>query len=238
MRIGDTLKKAAGLMFEFDESEAPAANAPTTLDFDALEKELAGKTAAPTPAPAPAAKPKTVEQIVREQPGPNLDEIKAPAAPIEPVIDAAGNIHFHSIYKLAGLTDSPFTAEQVLELLGSLPAELPIEAKRATLKVTLNAMAKTTGVTPETVVADASRKLAALAAYAQSYSEQAGQYVNKAEAEIGNLEAEIARRKQGITEAKEKQLKMVDACQKESDRLDDVLEFFSLDVPPSKYAGQ
>jgi hypothetical protein len=235
MKIGDTLKKAAGLFVEIEEKPEE-----TSL-LDEIARTPAPTPLVETPAPTPAPR-RTVEQIVREQPGPNLDEIKipapapAPAAPVEPVIGADGQINFNAIYQMAKLPSSAFAAEQVLELLASLPAELPIAAKRATLKVTLEAMSKTVGVTSESVVADASRKLAALAAYSDSYSEQANLYVTKSETEIANLEAEIERRKQGIQDAKARQAQMQQACQAESDRLDDVLEFFSLDVPPSKYA--
>lgn len=235
MPISDTLRKAKGL-FIFDDSQ----NESTSL-LDEIARTPAPSSdlpAAATPSPAPR---RTIEDVAREQPGPNLDEIKAPApapaAPAQPVIGPDGKIHYEAIYALAKLPTSAFTAEQVLELLASLPAELPISAKRTTLKVTLDTMSKTLGVSSETVVADASRKLAALAAYSESYSDQAKLYVSKAETEIANLEAEIQKRKQGIEDAKGRQAAMVQACQTEADRLDDVLEFFSLDVPPSKYAG-
>jgi hypothetical protein len=222
MRLTDTLKKAASLVVEFDDSGEVNTPAPGLEPID-------------VPEPRASAPAKTIEQIVREQPGPNLEDIKV-SAPAEPVISSDGHVNYGSIYRMASLPETPFTAEQVLEVLHSLPAELPIESKRATLKVTLSAMAKTTGVTPETVVADASRKLAALASFAQSYTDQANKYILKCQEEIKNLEAEIERRKMGISEATAKQSQMVEACQTESDRLDDVLEFFSLDVPPSKYA--
>jgi len=192
---------------------------------------------APIPTPAPSSAPRTVEQVVRDSPGPNLDEIKPVASPSTPIIDASGNVNFASIYDLAKLPASPFSAEQVLELLGTLPADLPLESKRTTVKITVNAMAKATGVTTDSIVADASRKLAALAAYAKSYSDQAAQYTTKAEAEIAALLAEVEQRKQSIEDAKAKQALMVQACTHETDRLDEVLEFFSLDVHPSKYAA-
>jgi hypothetical protein len=185
----------------------------------------------------PPAAPRTVEQIVRESPGPNLDEIKPAATLNVPVIDASGTVNFSAIYTMANLPASPFSAEQVLELLATLPAELPIDAKRATVKVTVNAMAKATGVNADAIVADASRKLAALAAYAKSYSEQATQFMTKGDAEITALQAEIEQKKRAIEDAKTKQATMVHACTAESDRLDEVLEFFSLDVHPSKYAS-
>lgn len=236
MRIADTLRKAKGLFVYSDEPS----------DTSSLLEEIA-RTPAPESTSRPAAEPepvptprRTVEDIVRDQPGPNLDEIKvaapAPAAPAQPIFGPNGEINFLAIYAMAKLPTSAFTAEQVLELLSSLPAELPIAAKRTTLKVTLDTMSKAVGVSSETVVADASRKLAALAAYSESYGDQAALYTSKAEAEIANLEAEILKRKQGIEDAKRRLAQIQQACQTESDRLDDVLEFFSLDVPPSKYA--
>ncbi|MGV3617787.1 MAG: hypothetical protein ACO1SV_20875 [Fimbriimonas sp.] len=236
MRIGDTLRRAKGLFIESDEPEES-----TSLLDEIARTPAPEPTEPPVPKPAPAPAPRrTVEDIVREQPGPNLDEIKVasptPVAPAQPVIGPDGKVNFNAIYGLAKLPAAAFTAEQVLELLASLPAELPISAKRVTLKVTLEAMSKSMGVNSETVVADASRKLAALAAYSESYSEQAKVYMTKAEAEIANLEAEISRRKQGIEDARARQAQVQQSCVAESDRLDDVLEFFSLDVPPSKYA--
>ncbi len=228
MRIEETLRRAAGLFVELPDAEPKEVKPWNVMD-------------APKSRPEETVQPaKTVEQIVRDAPGPNLDEIKPAAATtsnFQPV-DGQGNVDFTAIYSLANLPNSPFSAEQVLELLATLPAELPLEAKRATVKVTINAMAKATGVTPDAIVADASRKLAALTAYAKSYAEQATQYVSKAEAEIAALQAEILQRNNAIADAKQKQLNLVTACTAESDRLDDVLEFFSLDVHPSKYAPE
>ena len=220
MRIGETLKKAAGLFVEIPEE-------PKLSELSVM---------ADTPIPKGALR--TVEDVVRAQPGPNLDQIKPTVDPSQPLIDSTGAVRFTDIYQLAGLPSSPFTAEQVLELLSSLPPELPLASKRATVKVTVDAMAKSTGVSTESIVADASRKLAALAAYAKSYGEQAADYASRSEAEIANLEAQIAARKASVEDAKTKQQQIVSACTAESDRLDDVLEFFTLDVGPSKNAPQ
>lgn len=224
MRIGDTLKKAAGLFVEIPPEEAGMTDMT-------LSEPLPAETPAPT-------QRKTVEEIVRESEGPNLDEIKVQAnASVQPVT-SDGTVDFASIYRMANVPTALFTAEQVLDLVAGLPKELPLETKRQTVKVTLGAMAKTMGVTPETIVADASRKLAALAAYSESFTHQASEYVSKSEAEISNLQRQIEERHRLIAEAKTRQQAVVDGCHKESDRLDDVLEFFSLDVPPSKYASQ
>lgn len=231
---------------EFDDAPAKETKPWSVMDADGpAPAPTPARQAAPIPhpAPAPALAPtpapvaaRTVEQLVRDTPGPNLDEIKPTASTAAPVIDDAGVVSFSTIYKLANLPGSPFSAEQVLELLGKLPQELPIEAKRATVNVTVNAMAQATGVTTDAIVADASRKLAALAAYAKSYADQASQFITKADAEITALQAQIEQKKLMIDNAKQKQAQMVHACTEESDRLDEVLEFFSLDVHPSKYA--
>lgn len=225
MSLTEKLRKAKGLFIVEDESSTSS-----------LLDEVAN-TPAPTSMPTPR---RTIEQVVREQPGPNLEDIKVaaptPTAPSEPIIRPDGTVNFNAIYSLAALPTASFTAEQVLELLASLPAELPLSTKRTALKVTLDTMAKTVGVTSETVVADASRKLASLATYADSYTQQATEYVSKAKQEIARLEAEIANLRGSIDEAQARQAAVQAACVAESDRLDDVLEFFSLDVAPSKYA--
>jgi len=230
MRIDETLRRAAGLFVELPEPEPKETKPWSVMDTPAAAP--APRQAAPASAPA-----RTVEQIVRETPGPHLDEIKPLATPSAPVIDSTGEVNFTSIYSLANLPSSPFSAEQVLELLATLPKELPIEARRATVNVTVNAMAKATGVNADAIVADASRKLAALASYAKSYADQASQFITRADAEITALQAEIEQKKRAIDDAKSKQTQLVHACTAESDRLDEVLEFFSLDVHPSKYAG-
>jgi hypothetical protein len=232
MRIGETLKKAAGLFVELPEDST---DDPLMSEFSTPARTQPAEEAAT--APAPRTTTKTVEQIVRESPGPNLDEIHVPTTTPTQVIRDDGTIDFGAIYSMAQLAPSPFTAEQVLDLMATMPADLPIETKRQAVKMTLGAMTKTVGVSPETVVADASRKLAALAAYAEGFTRQADEYVAKSEAEIKNLELEIEKRKMAIEEAKQRQAKMTSACHAESDRLDDILEFFSLDVPPSKYAA-
>lgn len=184
----------------------------------------------------PVGQVKTVEQIVRDSPGPSLDEIKVPATPQVQPMGPDGTVDYKAIYGMANVQDAPFTAEQLLELLATLPAELPLEARRQTVKITIQAMAKTVNVTPEIIVADASRKLAALAAYEDSYGKQANEFVSKSEADIVALEAQIEAKKKAIDDAKQKHDAMNKACVSESNRLDDVLEFFSMDVPPSKYA--
>jgi hypothetical protein len=125
----------------------------------------------------------------------------------------------------------------MLDMLASLPKELPLDTRRQTVNVTFGALGKSVGATPETVVADASRKMAALAAYGDFLKKRTEQFVSGGEAEIARLEAQIEEKRKGILNARQQLAKATQVCQSESDRLDDVLEFFSLDIPPSKYAS-
>lgn len=230
MRISDTFRKAAGLFVQLDDSAPAAAPQGRALSDEEFRKAMN------TPVPGAPTNAKTVEQIVREAPGPNLDEIKVPDAAAAQPLRPDGTVDFNAIYSLASVEGAPFTAEQLLELLATLPPELPLDARRQTVRITIQAMAKTVPVTPEVIVTDASRKLAALSAYEESYTKQANEFVASSESDIKSLEAQIEAKKAAITDAQQKQQSMNKACTDESDRLDDVLEFFSMDVAPSKYA--
>lgn len=245
MSLRDAMRKAAGLLVELP-PESAESQSTSGVNIDDL---LASASAT-----------KTVEQIVRELDGPNLDEIQMPAAdvavPDVAVPDVAvpnaelppvaaggstpvaleGDVTPQLIYEMAALPPSPFTAEQMLEMLGSLPQELPLDTKRQTVKVTFGALGKSVGATPETVVADASRKMAALNAYVENLSKQTTDMAAAAEQEIAQLQAQIEEKRKTMQTARHRLTTVTQMCEIESDKLDDVLEFFSLDLPPSKYA--
>ena len=258
MGLQDALRKAAGLLIEQqnERHNAPPSdaqmdallataeatgedleavlNAPPRPSIDELlaQQGVSPRLRAASSSGKPA--PKTVEQIVRDTAGPNLDEIKLSEASL----GKSGSVLKPSeIYQAAKLPASPFSAEQMLDMLGSLPKELPLETRRATVKVTLNALGKSLGATPETIVADASRKMAALSAYNDHLARRTGEFVSREEAAIVELQKQIEAKKQAIVEAKNAQSQALQTSKAESERLDDVLEFFSLDVPPSKYAA-
>lgn len=226
----DILKKAAGLFVELPEGSAPSAS--TMSNADILKELEKASPSTPTPPPIPA---KTVEQIVREAPGPNLDEIKVEPAAVQPIAPG-GAVQFTSVYAQAGIPESSFPAEKAIQMLTDLPAELPLDAKRQTVRITMDAMGKALGVTPETVVADASRKMAALQSYAEALTARTEDFVASSQLEINQLEQEISKKRALIDDTKRMLESALSSCKSESDRLDDVLEFFSLDVPPSKYA--
>jgi hypothetical protein len=236
MALADKLKKAAGLFIQFDEEpQAPAPPAPppadaAVADIDRRLAEMSAELSGTSPTP------RTVEQVVQASPGPSLDEIKVDAGAVPPPLPGA-SLDFAALYAAAKLPQAPFTAEQTLEMLAKLPANLPLDVKRQTMGVTLQAMGSAIGATAENIVADASRKLAALAAYAADIDKTSESYVQASEAEIARLTEEIDQRRQAILSAREKQQSIQRACDAEADRLDDVLEFFSLDIGPSKHAS-
>lgn len=257
MSLRDTLKKAASLIVEFDEGAPPPPAASNTQhvtirpegthepkgemdDLDArlaagrkaMEDLAAGRTSSSPAGQAPVSS-KTVEQIVQDSQGPNLDQISVANAP-PPAPD--GTVNFGSIYQAAGLPAVPFSAEQMIDMLQSLPAELPLEMRRQTVKATLASMGKAIGATPETIVADTSRKLAALSAYVDDVTHKTADFAASANLEIAALEKQIADKRQAIGTIQARQAQVVQACTREADRLDDILEFLSLDVAPSKHA--
>jgi len=219
MSIKNYLRKAGELFVEFPEQ------IPNSLDF--------AEPASPV-AQHPA--PKSVETIVNETPGPNLSEIKITESSIQSAMAPGGAVNFQSVYHNAGLTHVPFSAEQALEVMASLPQELPIEVKRSTVNATLSAMGKALGVSTESVVADASRKLASLDAFVDTLELQSKQYVDKLNLEILTLQTKIESLNLEITKTNSLLAQATSACEKEGDRLDDVLEFFTLDIGASKYA--
>lgn len=229
MGLSDALRKAASLLVEMPAEETPV-DVPVTseavAELNSLLSDLEGNS--------PAAR--TVEQIVRQADGPNLDQIHLPSAGV-PELGADGTLDFAALYRRAGLPETPFAAEDALEMLTQLPAELPLATRRQTVKVTLSAIGKSSGATPETIVADASRKVAALAACVESLKGDTATAVAGAEAEIAVVEQQIEALRQSIHQQQARLFQVTQVCEAESDRLDDVLEFFSLDVAPSRYAG-
>ncbi len=248
MSLQDALRRAAGLLVELP-PDAPRDDRDELLD-EVLAKATtqssggaAGQAGASGSASGMSTLPsqtKTVEQIVHDADGPDLDQIKAGVAASSPQgaspTEAGKALDAPAIYAAAKLPAAPFSAEQMLDMLASLPSELPLETRRQTVKVTLSALGKTMGASPETIVADASRKVAALAAYSEHLTKRTNEFSQNGEKEIEGLQAQIEAKRKALQDARHQLAQSTEKCRQEADRLDDVLEFFSLDVPPSKYA--
>jgi molybdopterin converting factor small subunit len=231
MSLRDALRKAAGLLVELPPESPTDPESGESVDqlFDQMNRmtqEREGQTEV-----------KTVGQIAEDSAGPSLDQVQIPGT-VSPVITPDGQVNLASVYAQANLPTAPFPAERMLEMIASFPPNLPLETQRQTVKVSLDSMGKALGATPETIVADASRKLAALTAYVETLTKQTQEFTSATEAEIAELGRQIQAKRKEIEEAHQKQEQVNQACTQESHRLDDVLEFFSLDVPPSKHAGK
>ncbi len=242
MSLRSAMRKAAGLLIEIpsEPSDLPYRSSDASLNATLLGDDGLPITETLSGQHSSLGQPRTVEEIVRDAPGPDLDAVKVDETQISAAapggILSGGALDFSAIYRAANLPPNAFGAEQMLETLQSLPAELPLETRRATVRAMLSTLGKATGATPETVVADASRKLAALESFESYMARKTTEAVAKTEAEITELEAQIDAKRQTIQRSNSELLKVQTGCEDESDRLDDVLEFFSLDVGASKYA--
>lgn len=238
MSLFSTLRKATSLLVELPPEAARA-------DISQLRSDDITTDDIPLPENArlsydmdePRTQARTVADIARETDGPDLDKVQVDGAAL-PATSSDKPLDFPMIYRAAKLPETGFGAEQMLETLASLPQELPLETKRATVKAMLSTIGKTTGATPETLVADASRKLAALHSFAGFMEKKTGDAVAAGEQTIAELQAQIEAKRSEILNARNELARITQACELESDRLDDVLEFFSLDQGQSKYATE
>ena len=76
----------------------------------------------------------------------------------------------------------------------------------------MSAMGQATGVSAESVVTDASRKLAALASYADGLMKRTNDFVAATQLDIAQLEQKIREQRQTIDETKMLLEKAVTAC--------------------------
>jgi hypothetical protein len=263
MSIAEKLRQAAGYFVELPPEEKEIVNKKTPLNFshtteiirgatsdtatddtvsttDDLDKRLAelevitNGTKSPTTSTI-STQPRTIEQIVQDAPGPDLNQIQFEATGAPPTT-TEGTLDFALIYKQAKLPGASYTAEQTLAMLAQLPENLPLEIKRQTVGVMLASLGASMGATPETIVADASRKLAALAAFVTAQQSHTESFVAAAEFEIAELQKQVEDKRMEIKASTDSLVHAQTACDAEADRLDDILEFFSLDIGPSKYA--
>jgi hypothetical protein len=249
MPITDKLRRIADLFVDTSDI-APPEPQPTPASvggdttMDDLDKKLAeierkSKAIGTSPQTAPAAPqtpPKTIAEVVRQSAGPNLDEITVSAESTAGALLPDGAVDVGAIYAAAKLPTVSFTAEQTLEMLEKLPTNLPIEIKRQMMQAMLLTMGASMGASAETIVADASRKLAALAAYTSDLQRVTADRMQYAEEEIKTLEARIEEQRQIIANSRVQVESVQKQCEQVADHLDDILEFFSLDTAGSKYA--
>ena len=142
-------------------------------------------------------------------------------------VDADGLINFEVLYTQAGVLTVPFTAEQALDMLSHMPAGVSEEARQQVINVTLAALGRSVGGTPEAIVADANRKQAALQKFRQTRGDQLVELTSAAEGRIVDLQGEIAKSQAIIEKAKRQYQILSDACAAQETQMDKVVDFFS-----------
>ena len=236
MSLRDTLRKAASLIVELPPEPTAMNLRSSDLDLDdlpdtdlPLEARLSGSASS-----GDTAASQTVAQLVRRADGPNLDQIEITEEPANAIGEKA--LDFVAIYAAAKLPETQFGADEMLGVLRSIPGEVPLQTKRVTVKAVLGGMAGM-GASPENIMADASRKLAALEAFHGFMERKTGETIESSQSAIADLEAQIEARRQAIQNARGELARVTQGCESEADKLDEVLEFFSLDEGASSHAA-
>ena len=196
--------------------------------------ELKDPTPPPPPEPIPQAAydeldgALTIQQRreTRQRLNPEPASVSLPADTASPV-DADGLVDFETLYRQAAVPVVPFTAEQALDMLRNMPAGVSEETRQQVINVTLAALGKSVGGTPEAIVADASRKQAALQRFRQTRGDQLVELTSAADARVTELQKEIAKSQAIVEGAKRQYAQLSDNCQSEEARLDTVVDFFS-----------
>ena len=235
MSFKNVLRKSMEMFVEMPEEQPDYSSLKSSIDPGPISTPKPVQTPVPTPVQTQTL---SVKQIVESTPGPNLDEITLTEEQAKEGLAPGGIPNFEKVYSNASLPKATFGAEQALEVIASLPAELPLSVKRTTVHATLAAMGKAMGVDTDSVIADASRKMAALGAFEDSLNFQSKRYIESKTAEIQVHEAKIAELKAKIDESTKSLQTALALCATENDKLDDVLEFFTLDIGASKNAPQ
>ena len=239
MSLRDSMRKAVSLIVELPPEPTEPTLRSGDIDLDdwpdtdlPANARLPGDSSGDSSGDVAASQ--TVEQLVRRADGPDLDQIEITREPANVIGDT--ELDFAGIYAAAKLPQTQFGASEMLNVLHSMPAEVPLQTKRVTVKAILGGMANM-GASPENIVADASRKLAALDAFHGFMERKTNQTIETSEGEIGELELQIEARRQNIQNARGELARVTQECESEADKLDEVLEFFSLDDAASKPAS-
>lgn len=233
MSIKNVLRRSMEMFVELPEEQPDYSSLKSTINPGPGSTPKPVQPVTPTPVHTQTM---SVKQIVENTVGPNLDEISLTEEQAKEGLAPGGIPNFEKVYANASLPKASFGAEQALEVIASLPAELPIEVKRLTVQATLTTMGKAMGVDTASVVADASRKMAALGAFEDRLNMDSKNFLATLNAEIQAHQAKVAELNAKITEANKSLQNALALCAAENDKLDDVLEFFTADTGASKYA--
>lgn len=241
--MSEILKKVKGLFVEdtniTDSTTTNDHNSDIDTGSDAWKQweEIANGKTSNTPMP--------LTDAIARQPGPDIDSVSVslPQSPENKPVDELvmpkrrddGTWDFSAIYVHSNLQSPAFTAEQAREFIASLPESLPLEVRRETVGKTLSAIAKTLSITPDVIASDAALKIATVEDFRGKIQQRFSEYEIKAQQAIVEYEKKIAETKANIELSKTRSADVMRACDAEVDKLDDVTEFFTLDIGSSKH---
>ena len=232
MQLRDALRKAASLVVELPPDETLLNIQSSDIDLDDWpDTDLPENARLPEGSHGDVAASQTIAQLVRKSDGPNLDQIEINHEPANVIGEKS--LDFGAIYAAAKLPQTQFGAAEMLGVLASMPADVPLRTKRVTVKAVLGGMSNM-GASPENIVADASRKLAALEAFHGFMERKTSETIETSERVIAELQSQIEARRQAIENAQSELARVTQGCESEADKLDEVLEFFSLDEGASQ----
>ncbi len=187
----------------------------------------------PPPEPIPQAAYDELDGALKIQERREARQRLTPAPPAVPAeddaspVDADGLVSFDRLYAQAGVPVVPFTAEQALDMLHNMPPGVSDDARQQIITVTLAALGRSVGGTPEAIVADATRKQGALQGFRQARGGDLADLTTAAEARVAELQREIAQSQALVAQAKRQYEALSQGCQAEEARLDTVVDFFS-----------
>lgn len=226
MGLRDLARKGMSLFVEIDEpapqSSAPAPPAPRAASPAAPgDDEYVRKL-----------RSKSVGELMKELDGPEPDQIHQAvqsAAPEAAPVLPGDQVDFGAIYRQAQIAPLQFGAEQMLEMIQSYPGEMPLPIKRQALDATLKHMGAALHITKEVIVADATRKLTALAAFEETAKRERDGVMSAAQEKVRQLQAQIQAEQEKASAAEARFRALVQQCEAEGQRLDQVQEFLTLD---------
>lgn len=128
-------------------------------------------------------------------------------------------IDFERIYRQASIATSPLSAEQLLELLDSLPATMSDGDKASMAKAWVNTLGKSLHISHETIADEADRKMTAINEHLDNSSKQVDLLTAGHENRIAELRTQIESLQAEVEAVREEHGHSLDPYSNEYDRL-------------------
>lgn len=138
-----------------------------------------------------------------------------------------GKVDFPAVFRAAGIPDDEQARiEKARMLLGNLPQETPREVKKQIVEASLKAF----GYPVEKIVETGAQEIQALEVYIQNGQRDTQKLLQESQKRLEELNQEIANVKKVMEDQVSAQYALTQSCNGEKLRVQEVLEFFGLDV--------